>query len=342
MEGIEMKEACLYEALKNDMVRCNLCNHFCVIEPGSRGKCGVRENSGGKLYTLVYDKVIARHMDPIEKKPLFHFLPGSSSYSIATPGCNFKCLFCQNADISQLNPDWRDIPGEKISPEEIVRQASSLGAASIAYTYTEPTVFFELACDTARLATPRGIKNVFVSNGFMTQACIDEIHPNLHAANIDLKAFTDKFYKEVCGGRLKPVLRTIEYMHSIGIWIEVTTLIIPGYNDSREELRDIARFIAGVDPGIPWHVSRFHPTYKLTSAPSTPLATVQMARDIGYEEGLQYVYSGNVGHDDGENTFCPKCKTRLIERYGFRVGAKKLDHSRCPQCGAEISGVWAD
>ncbi|HDR16337.1 MAG TPA: AmmeMemoRadiSam system radical SAM enzyme, partial [Desulfobacteraceae bacterium] len=259
----------------------------------------------------------------------------------ATAGCNFTCLFCQNANISQLKPGQAAIPGEKISPEEIARQAAVFGAASISYTYTEPTVFFELACDTAKPAASRGMKNVFVTNGFMTEACIDEIHPDLHAANVDLKAFNDKFYKELCGARLKPVLQTIEKMHHTGIWIEVTTLIIPGHNDSKEELRDIARFIAGIDPGIPWHVSRFHPTYRLTSSPPTPVETVRTAREIGLQEGLQYVYTGNIAHDDGENTFCHKCRTLLVERFGFRVGANKVDRSRCPRCGAEIPGVWA-
>ncbi len=335
-----MKEAYLYEPAKDNKVRCRLCSHLCLIEPGDRGKCGVRENRSGKLFTLVYDKVIARHMDPIEKKPLFHFLPGSNSYSVATAGCNFTCLFCQNADISQISPGQAVIPGENTSPEQIVRQAEKLGAATISYTYTEPTVFFELAYDTARMASSRGIKNVFVSNGFMTPDCIDQIRPYLHAANIDLKAFTDKFYKELCGGRLKPVLQSIEKIHSAGIWLEVTTLIIPGLNDSREELREIAEFIAGVDAGIPWHVSRFHPTYRLTSPPPTPFETVRAAREIGYQAGLQYVYTGNVSHDDGENTFCHSCKALLIERSGFHVDGVKMDGSHCPECGAEIPGVW--
>jgi pyruvate formate lyase activating enzyme len=336
-----MKEAYLYETRENNKVRCRLCSHMCLIDPGSRGKCGVRENRGGKLFSLVYDKLIARHVDPIEKKPLFHFLPGSLSYSIATVGCNFTCRFCQNSDISQISSESGLIRGEKTTPEEIVRQAEVAGTESISYTYTEPTVYFELAYDTARIATSRGIKNIFVTNGFMSEACLRELHPHLDAANVDLKAFSDAFYREQCGARLEPVLRTIETMHRLGVWIEVTTLIIPGYNDSQEQLRAISGFIAGIDPGIPWHVSRFHPTYLLITTPPTPVETLRTARDIGYEAGLQYVYTGNIPHEQGENTLCHKCNSLLIERNGFRVQSLSIEQGRCPRCGAEIPGIWA-
>jgi len=336
-----MKEAYLYQKLDDEKVRCNLCNHRCLIKEGSRGICGVRENRAGTLISLVYGKIIAGHCDPIEKKPLFHFLPGTSSYSIATVGCNFKCLFCQNADISQMPYDQNRIMGEDMTPERIVKLALESRAASISYTYTEPTIYFETALETARLAVSEGIKNVFVSNGYMTKECLQEIYPDLHAANVDLKAFSDRFYKDQCGAKLKPVLETIQNMKEMGIWLEVTTLLIPGLNDSLEELRDLARFLANIDPGIPWHISRFHPTYRLTSTPSTPVETIRQARDLGYETGLQYVYTGNIPGDEGENTFCHSCREPLIDRIGFHVTQSRIIKNRCPQCGTEIPGVWS-
>jgi len=335
-----MKEASLYEKLEGEKVRCRLCHHRCVLNSGARGICGVREDRAGTLMSLVYRKIIARHCDPIEKKPLFHFLPGTSSYSIATVGCNFRCAFCQNADISQMPSDQNRIMGEDMTPEEIVGIALKHGAASISYTYTEPTVYFETALETAQAAVLRGLKNVFVSNGYMTRDCLDAIHPNLHAANVDLKAFSDRFYKEQCGGRLKPVLSTIEVMREMGIWIEVTTLLIPGLNDSEEELRELARFLAGVDPGIPWHISRFHPTYRMLDRPVTPVETIHRARNLGYEAGLQYVYTGNIPGDEGETTLCHNCRATLVDRMGFQVNRDRIMDGQCPECGARVPGIW--
>jgi len=335
-----MKEAYLYEPTTGNRVRCKLCAHQCKINPGSKGICGVRENIDGKLYSLVYDKVIARHVDPIEKKPLFHFLPGTLSYSIATVGCNFHCRFCQNADISQMPSDLKQIMGERVSPSDIVSDALRSGCATIAYTYTEPTISYELAKDTAEIASSKGIKNVFVSNGYMTQQCLEDIYPHLHAANVDLKAFSDKFYKEMCKARLQPVLDTISTMKRQGVWVEVTTLIIPGKNDSPEELRDIAELLVQLDPGIPWHVSRFHPTYMLTDVPPTPPQSVRMARDIGYKAGLKYVYTGNLPGDEGENTKCHNCGAPLIDRFGFYVKNNRIENNTCPTCGQLVPGVW--
>jgi pyruvate formate lyase activating enzyme len=335
-----MKEAYLYEEMDNDRVRCLLCNHRCLIKEGAKGICGVRENRGGTLMSLVYGQVIARHVDPIEKKPLFHFLPGSRSYSIATVGCNFKCLFCQNSDISQMPSDMNRIWGEEMAPERIVSEAVGSRSATIAYTYTEPTVYYELALDTARLAVKRGVKNIFVSNGYMTEDCLRDISPDLHGANVDLKAFTDGFYKKQCGARLEPVLKTLETMNRMGIWLEVTTLLIPGLNDAGAELEGIARFLADLDPNIPWHISRFHPTYRLTDVPPTPPETIRRARDIGYEAGLKYVYTGNLPGDEGEKTFCHGCGALLIDRYGFAIAGYGIKDGRCPECDAEIPGVW--
>ncbi len=336
-----MKEAYLYEKMEKKRVRCRLCNHRCLIKDGAKGICGVRENSDGTLRSLVYPKVIARNVDPIEKKPLFHFLPGSRSYSIATVGCNFRCLFCQNSDISQMPADRGRVWGEDMAPEVIVREALATGCATISYTYTEPTVYFELALDTARIGSARGLKNIFVSNGYMTEECLREIHPDLHGANVDLKAFTDSFYKEQCGAKLEPVLNTLQTMVELGIWVEVTTLLIPGLNDTEEELRGIARFLFSLDPGIPWHISRFHPTYRLTHVSPTQARSLGRAREIGFEEGLQYVYTGNIPGDEGEKTLCHGCGALLVDRYGFSVGKNALREGECPACGVKVPGVWA-
>ena len=336
-----MKEAYLYEKLDRQRVRCFLCNHRCLIREGGKGICAVRENRGGALVSLVYGKVIARHVDPIEKKPLFHFLPGSRSYSLATVGCNFRCAFCQNADISQMPAEEDRILGEDMTPSALIEEALADRVASISYTYTEPTIFFELALDTARLAVKKGIRNVFVSNGYMTEECLREIYPDLHAANVDLKAFTEKFYKEQCGAKLEPVLNTLRTMKEMGVWLEVTTLLIAGLNDSPEELRSMARFLADLDPGIPWHISRFHPAYRLMNVPPTPPKSVQRARDIGYEVGLKYVYTGNLPGDQGEKTFCHVCGGLLVDRYGFHVGRNEVRETRCPKCSALIPGVWS-
>ena len=267
-------------------------------------------------------------------------MPGSHSFSIATVGCNFRCSFCQNADISQMPMDQKRVVGEEMTPNEVVRDALATHSASISYTYTEPTIFFEMALDTARLAVSKGIKNVFVTNGYMTQECLREIHPDLHAANVDLKAFTPRFYKEQCGAKLEPVLKTLETMKEMGVWLEVTTLLIPGLNDSSKELRELAGFLVELDPDIPWHISRFHPTYRLTDVPSTPPQSIHRARDIGREAGLRYVYPGNLPGDEGEKTFCHQCGELLVDRFGFHVKSNSLKESRCPSCQTEIPGVW--
>lgn len=335
-----MKEAYLYQKMDNNRVRCNLCAHRCIIKSGAKGICGVRENRDGILYSLVYDRIIATHVDPIEKKPLFHFLPGSSSYSIATVGCNFRCLFCQNADISQMPSDLKQIMGRAISPDEIVEDALRNRSSSISYTYTEPTIYFELALDISRIAVKRGLKNVFVTNGYMTEETLKEMGSSLHGANVDLKSFRDEFYKKQCGARLSPVLSSIQYMKNMGVWVEVTTLLIPGYNDSQDELQEIARFIKSVSPDIPWHISRFHPTYRLIHAPTTPASSIKRAREIGYEQGLRFVYLGNLPGDEGENTYCPECQALLIERFGFYIRKKRISDGKCPDCGTDIPGVW--
>jgi pyruvate formate lyase activating enzyme len=335
-----MKEAMFYAPLPNDEIRCKLCNHRCKIKDGKRGICGVRESRDGKLYSLVYGKIVAEHIDPIEKKPLFNFLPGSRAFSISTVGCNFHCRHCQNFDISQYPHEHSGkIIGQERTPQQIVAAAKAAGCETIAYTYTEPTIFYEFAYDTALLAQKEGIKNVFVSNGYLSSEASRQIAPYLDAINVDLKAFTNKFYKTECGARLKPVLQTIQLMRELGVWVEVTTLIIPGFNDEERELRATARFIKSVGPETPWHVTQFYPAYKLLDAPPTPIATLRRARQIGIEEGLHYVYEGNVPGEGGESTYCYSCGALLIERYGFGLLENRIDKGKCPECGTSIGGV---
>ena len=336
-----MKEAMFYEKLEDNLVNCNLCSHRCRrIADSKRGICGVRENRDGKLYSLVYGKAVAMSVDPIEKKPLFNFLPGSRSYSIATVGCNFRCDNCQNYDISQLPKERNIIVGPDVSPEEIVSAAKRSNCASIAYTYSEPTIFFEYAYDIAKLARKEGLKNVFVTNGYITPEALREISPYLDAANIDLKSFSDEFYRKSCGARLQPVLDSIRLYKSLGIWIEITTLIIPTLNDSEEELQKIAEFIKEVGEDTPWHITQFHPMYNLPDLPRTPVSTLRKARQIGLEAGLRYVYEGNVPGETGENTYCPNCGKPLIRRFGYSIQENKIKNSACTYCGTKIDGLY--
>lgn len=331
-----MKEAMWYKKLSDERVRCDLCSHRCVINNGKRGICGVRENKEGTLFSLVYGKVIASHVDPIEKKPLFHFYPGSHSFSIATVGCNFKCTHCQNSDISQMPIDTNRIMGQDILPEKIVELALSGDCQSISYTYTEPTVFMEYALDVAKIAKDKGLKNVYVTNGYMTEEVLNEVYPYMDAANVDLKGFTEEHYQNVCGARLKPVMDTIRLMKQLGVWVELTTLIIPTINDSEDDLRRLAEFIFSIGREIPWHVSRFHPTYKMNNLPPTPVRSVIKARQMGLEVGLRYVYTGNIQGDDGENTYCYNCGKVLIERIGYNIGLVHVKDSKCSFCGADV------
>lgn len=340
-----MREALLYEKLDESRARCTLCAHRCLIAEGKRGICQVRENRGGCVYSLVYGRLVAQAVDPIEKKPLFHFHPGSKAYSIATMGCNFRCLFCQNANISQTPREHGQIEGQYTPPEAVIEGAKHSNCRSIAYTYTEPTIYFEYSYDTARLAHRAGIANVYVTNGYMSGEMLDMVTspsdpPLIDAANVDLKAFRDMFYRRQCGASLQPVLDSLISMKARGIWVEVTTLLIPGLNDSQEELADLAGFIAtelGVE--TPWHVSRFHPTYRLTDRPPTPVSTIRRAREIGLEAGLHYVYEGNVAGGGGEDTFCPRCGEVAIQRRGYTILANRAQGGICAHCGGEIEGV---
>lgn len=329
-----------YEKLKGFDVRCHLCAHNCIIKNGKRGICAVRENIDGTLYSLVYGKVISLNVDPIEKKPLFHFLPGSTSLSIATAGCNFHCKHCQNYEISQYPKERKpQLPGKDMSPEDIVEAALQHNCKSISYTYTEPTIFFEFAYDCAKLAHEHGIKNVFVSNGYTGAEATKLIAPYLDAINIDLKG-SDKFYKEICGAKVNPVKETIRLMKELGVWVEVTTLVIPDHNDSEADLTDIAEFIKSVDASIPWHVSQFYPTYQLMDKPRTPISKLKQAVDIGHKAGLKFVYEGNVPGEGGENSYCPSCRNLLIKRFGYSIIENIIKDGKCPKCNKMIEGVW--
>jgi pyruvate formate lyase activating enzyme len=333
-----MKEAMLWESRDEGRVRCKLCAHRCLIKEGDLGVCGVRQNEGGRLFTMVYGRAVSANLDPIEKKPLFHFLPGTTSFSVAAVGCNFACEFCQNAEISQMPRNQGRIVGHDLPPEEIVAQAKKTSAASISYTYTEPTIFFEYALDTARLATAAGLKNVFVTNGYMTEEALETIGSDLHAANVDLKAFTKDFYRRLCHARLEPVKETIVRMKARGVWVEVTTLLIPGENDGEEELKALAGWLAGVGVDIPWHISRYYPRYRYTKSGPTPTGSIHQAREIGRAAGLHYVYAGNLWGDEGEKTYCHHCGALLIDRTGYTIRANRLEGGACPKCRTPLAG----
>jgi len=342
MEEVEtLKEAVLWDVAEGRKVHCRLCGFRCLIGAGKLGHCNVRKNIDGKLYSLNYHKVCAANPDPIEKKPLYHFQPGTRSFSIAAVGCNFRCEFCQNWQISQAALETGRIDGETIAPEQIVEAAVRSGCKSIAYTYTEPTIFMELCNDCARPAKQRGLANVFVSNGYMTREAIDFAAEWLDGINVDLKAFTDDYYRNLCGARLGPVLESIAYIaKDTDIWIEITTLLLPGQNDSEEELKKLADWLVKeAGPDVPWHISRFYPQYKYTDSEPTPLESMQRAEEIGKAAGLHYVYLGNVPGTDGENTYCYNCHTKLIERMGYRIIANHVKDSKCPKCGTEIAGL---
>lgn len=332
-----LKEAFLYKKLPDKKVSCFLCSHHCVISESNFGVCQVRQNKDGTLYTYAYGEVAAANIDPIEKKPIFHILPGSRSYSIAAIGCNFRCGFCQNWQISQKKEaDKLAVNQTAMSPQDIVNNALKFKCESISYTYTEPTIFFEYALETARRAKEKGLYNIFVTNGYMTKEALEMIKPYLDGANVDLKFFSDEQYRKVCGAKLKPVLESIVLMRAMNIWVEVTTLIVPGENDSSDELKAIAEFLSQTGKEIPWHISRFHPDYTMTDLEATPLRTLKEAYRIGKDAGLRYVYIGNIWEE--EKTYCHKCGKDLISRLGFEVIKNNLRDGRCPECNTPLDG----
>lgn len=335
-----MKEALLYKKLSDKKVQCQNCAHYCVILPGEKGICGVRENQNGKLYSLVYGKAVALNIDPIEKKPFFHFLPGTKSVSVATVGCNLCCANCQNWDISQ-GPKIRngEIIGQDIPPEKIVEEALKNRVPSISYTYTEPTIFSEYALDTMKLAKVKGLKNTWVTNGFWPKELFDLISPYLDAVNCDLKSFEDKFYIKYCGGKLGPVLETLKRLKEKKIWVEVTTLVIPTLNDKEKIFKEIASFIKNeLGAETPWHVTQFSPeiSWKLQHLSPTPIETLEKACRIGLDSGLKYVYSGNIPGLASEDTYCPKCKEKMIDRTGYYI-VRHDKNGKCSKCGGDLN-----
>jgi pyruvate formate lyase activating enzyme len=335
-----MKEAVLYDKLESGTVRCRLCRHRCKIEDGKRGICAVRMNEKGTLYTLVYDKVVSTNVDPIEKKPIYHLAPGSTSFSIATVGCNFRCSFCQNYSISQMPRDQGRIVGEQYTPAEIAALAVKYGCRTVSYTYTEPTIFYELARDTMEEAHKLGLLNVFVTNGYMSRDMLDDCRGLLDAANVDLKAFNDRFYTHYCKAKREGVMDSLRYMKELGIWVEVTTLLIPTLNDDWNELREMAQFVRNdLGQETPWHISRFYPQYKERDLPPTEVEALRKARTLGLDEGLHYVYTGNVPMDAGEKTYCPSCSAILIDRIGYRIGKFGIHNGACRTCGHKVAGI---
>jgi pyruvate formate lyase activating enzyme len=321
-------------------VRCNVCAHRCLVRPGRHGICGVRENRDGTLYATAYGNVVAAALDPIEKKPLFHVAPGSTAWSIATPGCPFHCTFCQNWEIAQGPRLGLDLPVRPTPPADVVREARALGADAIAYTYVEPTVFLEYALDTGRLARAAGLRNLWITDGYATPEAVGLLAAFVDAANVDLKSFDDRFYRRLCGARLAPVLDAILALRAAGVWLELTTLVIPGHNDSPAELGAIASWIAGqLGPETPWHISRFHPEFRLRDVPPTPTATLARAAAIGREAGLVHVYVGNAPEIALEDTACAGCGAVLIERRGYRAHSRLTADGACPSCGRALAGI---
>jgi pyruvate formate lyase activating enzyme len=322
-----------------DRVQCLLCPFGCVLEPGERGTCRVRLNLDGQLVSLVYGLPVAAHVDPVEKKPLFHFRPGSSTFSIACVGCNLGCLCCQNWEISQACPE--DVPPFEMQPADVVEQAIEAGCDSISYTYTEPIVWYEYMLDTAKAAREAGLANILVTAGYINEGPLRELAPFIDAANVDLKGITDSFYRRMCSGTLAPVLKTLQVMAETGVWLEVTNLVIPDRNDSDEDITALCETFSGLlGPDVPLHFSRFFPMYRLLDLPPTPVSTLEKARQIAMGAGLEFVYVGNASTPGGEDTVCPGCGERLVVRHGFTVESMRIESGACPACSARIPGVW--
>jgi pyruvate formate lyase activating enzyme len=333
-----MKEAMFYEKSEDNKVHCLLCPQNCHISEGKRGFCRVRENRKGKLYSLVYAAPCSTAIDPVEKKPLFHFLPGSTSYSIGTAGCNLRCQWCQNWEISQANPE--DVYSIEYSPEQIIANAVDSNCKSISYTYTEPTIFYEYVYDCAKLAHKKGLKNIMVTNGFINQEPLKKLYKYIDAANIDLKAFSDEYYRKICSARLQPVLDAIKAVKKMGVWVELTTLVVPTLNDSDAEITRMCEWIKNeVGSDVPLHFSRFFPCYKIKNLPPTPEDTLIRLKKIA-DKSLDYVYVGNIHIENTENTICPKCRTDNVMRSAFTVLSNKITNGRCVKCGNKIPGVW--
>jgi len=335
-----IKPAKYWHRLKGGTVQCDLCPNQCQIDRGNRGFCRTRENIDGRLYTIIYSRIAASHLDPIEKKPLFHFLPGSMTYSVATAGCNFTCKFCQNWQLSQASPE--DLDAVELSPSSIIKKTTSLGSKIIAYTYNEPIMQYEYIIDSSSIARKKGIKSVIISNGYIRSNPSRELASMLDAIKVDLKAFTNKFYSSICGGDLNSVLKNLETVHSTGTWLELVVLVIPTLNDSPGEIKKMASWVQkNLSRDIPMHFTRFHSMYKIRNLPPTPVNTLERCRTIAMDQGIRYAYVGNVPGHRWENTYCHKCKRKIINRSGYFHVVNKIKNSRCPYCGSTIPGIWS-
>lgn len=331
-----IKEGVLYDQLPDNKVKCHVCSHSCTIGEGKFGVCRTRQNKNGKLYTLIYNTVSSEAVDPIEKKPLYHFLPGTLSYSLGTIGCNFRCMHCQNWNISQVTLE--EAYTKEITPQEAIKRAQATGCESIAWTYNEPAIWHEYTYDSAVLAKNAGLKTIYVTNGYITKEALRRIAPYLDAFRVDIKSFSEDFYRKICGAQLAPVLESTKLAKELGMHIETITLVIPTKNDSPEEITQIARWVHdNIGEDTPMHFTRFHPMYRMDDLYPTPVETLEMAYDIARKEGMRFVYLGNVMGHRYENTYCPKCNALLIDRAGFRVSAIKIKDGKCPRCGEGIA-----
>jgi pyruvate formate lyase activating enzyme len=329
-----------FKKLDGGRIECGLCPRKCRVADMERGGCGVRENRGGDYFTLVHSRPCSLHLDPVEKKPFYHVLPGTAAISLASPGCNIECKFCQNWEIAQVRPE--QVQTFDLSPDDVVALARRSQSPTIACTYTEPVVWSEYVYDIAAAGRKAGLRTLLVSNGYIQQDPLTDLIGVLGAVKIDLKAFTEKFYREVCNGELKPVLDTLRFLHKKGIWTEIVTLVIPTLNDGENEFRDLARFVKNeMGPEVPVHFTRFHPYYRINNLPRTPVPTLERAREISLAEGLQFVYVGNVPGHPGNNTTCPGCRALLIERTGMTVVQNRLRAGCCPDCSRAIPGIWS-
>jgi pyruvate formate lyase activating enzyme len=340
LPGVARHEAMFWEKTSDGGIKCLLCPRGCEVTDDERGYCGVRENQGGRYQTLVYGTLCSANVDPIEKKPLFHYQPGSQAFSIATAGCNMECKFCQNWQISQYRPE--QVESVVTEPRRLVEACQARKCPTIAYTYSEPVVFYEYVHDTAALGREHGLGSVMISNGYIQEKPLRQLCRHLTGVKIDFKAFTDKFYQEMCAGQLKPVLSTLETLKDIGIWFELVMLVVPTLNDSPDEMKQMCDWIAKhLGPDVPLHLTRFHPTYRVTNLPQTPVQTLERCRQIALDAGLHYVYAGNVPMHPGENTYCHGCKNELIRRIGYEVASNQIRDGKCPKCGTTIPGVWS-
>ncbi|NIP44611.1 MAG: AmmeMemoRadiSam system radical SAM enzyme [candidate division Zixibacteria bacterium] len=339
-ETLSHVKAMYYKKLEGTAIECELCPRHCLVTDLERGYCGVRENQGGEYYTLVHSRACAMNIDPIEKKPLFHFHPGTAAFSIATAGCNVNCKFCQNWDISQVRPE--QVTNVELQPDEIVRICRERSVPTVAYTYSEPVVFYEYMHDTCIEGQKRGIKNVMITGGYIEKEPLKKIIPLMDAIKVDLKSYSEQYYKDVVNGELQPVLDALKIMHDEGIWLELVYLVVPTMNDGTKELTDLCQWIkTNLSDSVPIHFTRFHPTYLMTNLPPTPVKTLEKAFDIARQSGLKFPYIGNVPGHSGEHTYCPGCGEVIIERRGFRIGKTKLKEGKCGNCGTVVPGVWA-